>query len=98
MTRTEQNAVTRAQSTATHLGWNLTFILETGGSNQTVTCNGHKPGSEPQNSPVPGGGSLSASMNSTTPSANINFHGIAYDAQLAADIFAEMEIILGGIV
>jgi hypothetical protein len=93
MTRTQQSVITSTESTATHLGWKLVFSHNTGGAETTVTCTGHKPGT---GNPPAGGGSLSASLNSSQPGANLNFNGIAYDQQLASDIFAEMQDIIEG--
>ena len=86
MNRTQVSVTTRTVSTASHEGWELTFTHESNGTQESVGCSGTN-GT---------GGILNASMNSAPPNSNVNFHGIGHDAELATDIFAEMEIILGG--
>lgn len=87
MKRTKQSVVTRTVSTATHDGWELQFLHESGGTQEGVTCTGHN-GS---------GGNVNAAINNMTPqNSSMNFHGVAHDPKLGTDIFNEMNLILGG--
>ena len=98
MTRTEQNASTRTVSTATHLGWSLTFTHESG-ANGSVSCTGNNGsgGNVSANSgsgaamPTPAGGGA------TSVNSSVNFYGVEYDAAVAKAIVDEMKLILAPI-